>query len=150
MARLALGVLRRFWHVSSLAILSIILFYWLCGGFLAFVLVLFAVSGILYHAGDRLLYHPDMPPTSRVFVPAPSVVGLPFESVYLHAKDKTRLHSFLVKQPPEKMADAPTVLFLHGNAGNIGHRLVNMQGMHKHMECNVLMLEYRGYGHSDG
>ncbi len=52
-ARLALGVLRRFWHVSSVAILAIILLYWLCGGLMAFLLVVFAVTGIFYHAGDR-------------------------------------------------------------------------------------------------
>ncbi len=53
----------------------------------------------------RLLYHPDQPPTSRVFVPAPSVVGLPFESVYIKSRDKTRLHAFLIKQPPEKISE---------------------------------------------
>ncbi len=149
-ARLALNVLRRSWHISSLALLAIILFYWLCGGLTAFLLVAFAVTGALYNAGDRLLYHPDQPPTSRVFVPAPSVVGLPFESVYVKGRDRTRVHAFLVKQPPERLSEAPTVLFLHGNAGNIGHRLLNAKGIYSCLGCNVFMLEYRGYGHSDG
>ena len=107
-------------------------------------------TGILYHAGDRLVYHPDQPLTSRVFVPAPTIVGLQFENVYIRARDKTRLHLFMVKQPTEKLAEAPTVLFLHGNAGNIGHRLLNAKGMFAKLSCNLCLLEYRGYGRSDG
>ena len=44
----------------------------------------------------------------------------------------------------------PTVLYLHGNAGNIGHRLVNVQGLYNSIGCNVALLEYRGYGRSEG
>ena len=58
-ARLALSVIRRFWAWSGAAVLSLLLFYWLYGGLLAFALVCFGVSGVLYKAGDRLLYHPD-------------------------------------------------------------------------------------------
>ena len=120
-ARIALQVMRRFWAFTSAALLALILFYWLCGGLIAFALVVFGATGILYHAGDRLLYHPEQPPTSRVYVPSPSMVGLTFESVFIKSKDSTRIHMFLVKQePPERVSRAPTLLFLHGNAGNIG------------------------------
>lgn len=44
----------------------------------------------------------------------------------------------------------PTVVFLHGNAGNMGHRLHNIVGLYNNLCCNVLMLEYRGYGLSEG
>ena len=50
---------------SSAAALAIILFYWLCGGFVAFSFVAFALSGLLYHSTDRFLYHPDQPATAR-------------------------------------------------------------------------------------
>lgn len=52
-------MIRRFWAWSGAAVLSLLLFYWLYGGLLAFALVCFGVSGVLYKAGDRLLYHPD-------------------------------------------------------------------------------------------
>ena len=83
-------------------------------------------------------------------MPSPSIVGLAFESVFIKAKDKTRLHLFFVKQPPQLISEAPTLLFLHGNAGNIGHRLLNVKGLYAQLQCNVCLLEYRGYGHSDG
>jgi len=175
-ARITLQLLRRFWAFSSAAVLAIILFYWLCGGFIALCMVIFAFTGLLYHAGDRLLYHPDQPATARVFVPSPSMFGLPFENIYIRSKDKTRLHMFLVMSPhvqtsqinPNGDQDAnnsqdnnrgdltnthsapPTILFLHGNAGNIGHRLLNVKDIVDRLHCNVCLLEYRGYGHSDG
>jgi len=143
-ARLALSVLRRFWALTSVCLLSLLLLYWLLGGVPAFMLLSAGVLGALYQAGDRLLYHPDQPPTSRLFVPAPSVVGLPFESIFLKSRDNVRLHAFLIKQREESAAkEAPTVLYLHGNAGNIGHRLLNLKGLYSQLGVNICALEYR-------
>ena len=123
-ARIALQIMRKFWAFTSAALLALILLYWLWGGLIAFMLVVLGATGILYHAGDRLLYHPEQPPTSRVYVPSPSMVGLTFESIFIKTRDSTRVHMFLVKlQPPERVSRAPTLLFLHGNAGNIGELL---------------------------
>ncbi|PWY96875.1 alpha/beta-hydrolase [Testicularia cyperi] len=44
----------------------------------------------------------------------------------------------------------PTVLFLHANAGNMGHRLPIAAVFFKRFGCNVVMLSYRGYGFSSG
>ena len=38
----------------------------------------------------------------------------------------------------------------HGNAGNIGHRVPIARMLEENVGCNVLMLEYRGYGLSTG
>jgi fermentation-respiration switch protein FrsA (DUF1100 family) len=38
----------------------------------------------------------------------------------------------------------------HGNAGNIGYRLPIAKILSEEMGCNVLMLQYRGYGRSTG
>ena len=76
----------RFWAFSGAALLSILLFYWLYGGFFAFFLVCFGLSGVLYKAGDRLLYHPDQPPHSRVFIPTPTLFNMPFENLFIKAR----------------------------------------------------------------
>ena len=89
-ARITLQLIRRFWAFSSATALAIILFYWLCGGFVAFCFVAFALSGILYHSTDRFLYHPDQPNSARVYVPSPSILGLDFENVYIKSKDSVR------------------------------------------------------------
>ena len=109
------------------------------------------ISGILYHIPDRFLYHPDQPATARIYVQSPSTLGLTFENLYIKSKDSVRLHMFFIKQVSETLtASSPTVLYLHGNAGNIGHRLSNVKDWVQKLGCNVCLLEYRGYGHSDG
>ena len=42
------------------------------------------------------------------------------------------------------------MLMFHGNAGNIGHRLPIARVLATDLGCNVLMLQYRGYGKSTG
>ena len=44
----------------------------------------------------------------------------------------------------------PTLIFFHGNAGNIGLRLPNAHRMFTHLNVNVWLIEYRGYGDSEG
>ena len=82
-----------------------------------------SIPGVLYHMEDELLYHPEIPRHSRVYVPAPSTCNLPYQSLFIRSKDGTMIHMFFIPQPEDKIKKVPTVLFLHGNAGNIGHRL---------------------------
>eukprot|EP00088_Acartia_fossae_P012153 TRINITY_DN1624_c0_g1_i1.p1 TRINITY_DN1624_c0_g1~~TRINITY_DN1624_c0_g1_i1.p1 ORF type:complete len:389 (-),score=59.86 TRINITY_DN1624_c0_g1_i1:932-2098(-) len=149
-ARITFALIKRFWAFSGAALLSIILFYWLYGGFFALFMVFFGVTGVVYKAGDKLLYHPDQPPQSRVFVPSPNIFNLPYENLTIEARDGTELHLFLIKQAPGAFSSAPTILFLHGNAGNIGHRLGNAKALYDEIYCNIALLEYRGYGRSEG
>ncbi|KAJ1498678.1 hypothetical protein HMI56_004846, partial [Coelomomyces lativittatus] len=51
---------------------------------------------------------------------------------------------------PSSYSKEITVLFFHGNAGNIGHRLPIAKGLVQSLHCNVFMLSYRGYGKSEG
>lgn len=111
---------------------------------------MYLFSGILYHAEDKLLYHPELPSHSRVFVPIPSMYGLPYENIFIRSLDGTQIHLFLIRQSNELTLIAPTILFLHGNAGNMGHRLQNAVGLYHNLHCNILMVEYRGYGLSEG
>ena len=151
--KLVVLVIQRFWRLCSAAMLTLLLLYWLYGGittFLNFLLLTAAVLGVLYFYQDALLYFPDQPESSRVFVQTPHKFGLPFENFYLKTRDGIRINVMLIKQPAPRLAVAPTVLFFHGNAGNIGHRLINSHALYKNCGCNVFLVEYRGYGRSDG
>nr|ODN94582.1 BEM46 family protein [Cryptococcus depauperatus CBS 7855] len=44
----------------------------------------------------------------------------------------------------------PTVVIFHANAGNMGHRIPLARHFNVDFGCNVFMLSYRGYGHSEG
>ena len=52
-----------------------------------------------------------------------------------------------MKQPK---LDAPTILFFHANAGNMGMRMDNLEQMYRIVRANVFILSYRGYGNSEG
>lgn len=81
-------------------------------------------TGILFNAQDLLLYYPNDPPDSRVFVLQPSNYKLPYESIKINNKDGIKIHMFLIKQTVNSN-HKPTMIYFHGNAGNMGQRLVS-------------------------
>jgi fermentation-respiration switch protein FrsA (DUF1100 family) len=90
---------------------------------------------------NQFVYFPD-----RVLVANPHMLALPFQDVWLETADNVRVHGWFMP------CDAPvaSVLFLHGNAGNISHRLDNLRLLVERARCQVLIIDYRGYGRSDG
>ncbi|KAL4218461.1 Alpha/beta hydrolase domain-containing protein 13 [Mactra antiquata] len=138
----------RFWKLCVSATLILILLFWFYGGALTFLFLMFSIFGIFYYAQDMFLYYPDQPPNSRIYVEQPDKFQLPFENVFVKTRDGVSLNMYLVKQP--NSAGFPSVIMLHGNAGNIGHRLMMTYFLYKHAHCNILMVEYRGYGRSAG
>ena len=120
------------------------------GGVTILILLMIVIVGGLYHYQDSLLYYPEQPESARVFVQTPSSLGLPYENVSLTTSDDIRITAYFIKQPSDVIGKAPTVLYFHGNAGNIGHRLHNTQALYQHCGFNLLLVEYRGYGKSQG
>ena len=86
------------------------------------------------------LYFPD-----SELVMTPAVMQLEFEDVFFAAADGTKLHGWYL--PGE--AESPLVLFCHGNAGNISHRVDNLHWLHE-LGLSVFIFDYRGYGQSEG
>ena len=150
LGRLLTLLLWKFWRICGAAILILILIYWMYGGIIILILLIVTVIGGLYHYQDSLLYYPEQPESARVFVQTPSSLGLPYENICLTTKDGCRIVGYFIKQPTATIGQAPTVLYFHGNAGNIGHRLHNAQALYRHCGFNIFLLEYRGYGKSQG
>lgn len=69
------GIATKIWAASFAALLACFILYCFYGGLMALSLLIAAVSGILYQTQDNLLYHPEQPPHSRVFIPVPSMFG---------------------------------------------------------------------------
>ncbi|XP_059139107.1 protein ABHD13-like [Physella acuta] len=147
LVRLALMIVSRFWKMCTTGLLIVTLLFWTEGGTYAFCFFIFGVFGLMYHAQDMLLYHPESPPDSRMIVLTPDAFQMQFENHFIRTKDGTRINVVLIKQMQRA---AVTVVFFHGNAGNIGHRLQNALGIYTVLNANVLMVEYRGYGKSEG
>ena len=91
----------------------------------------------------RLLYYPNIP--SRELTARPNDAGLDYESVSIAASDGVSIHGWFVAAQPEK----GTLLFFHGNAGNISHRLDSIKIFHD-LGLSTFIIDYRGYGQSQG
>lgn len=98
------------------------------------------LGALLYLFQSRLLYAP-----SPDLVATPADAGLPYRAISFASADGVRLSGWLVRAP----AARGTVLFCHGNAGNISHLLDPIRVFH-HLELNILVFDYRGYGQSGG
>jgi len=97
----------------------------------------------LYFFQSSLLYLPAVP--TRALQASPRQIGLAHEDVWLRTEDGVRLHGWFV--PAEHPRG--TVLFFHGNAGNISHRLDSIRIFHD-LGLALFILDYRGYGRSEG
>jgi pimeloyl-ACP methyl ester carboxylesterase len=73
-----------------------------------------------------------------------------YENIAVDSPDGVRCHAWLILQPEEVRKTAPTILYLHGNAGNIGMRLPLLHALFTKLAVNVMALDYRGYGRSKG
>jgi len=80
---------------------------------------------------------------------SPAEHSIPYETHFIKCDDGISIHSWLLLHPHSKEKKLPTIVFFHGNAGNIGLRLPNAIQMFKYLQANVFMVEYRGYGDSD-
>jgi fermentation-respiration switch protein FrsA (DUF1100 family) len=102
-----------------------------------------AFTATVYIAQDRLLFLPELP--RREIQATPTQRGLDYQALWLRIADGETLHAWLIPAPERR----GTVLFFHGNAGNISHRLNSIALFHG-LGLEVLILDYRGYGQSTG
>jgi len=105
---------------------------------------------LLYYYQDKLLYYPYLPSGRTQFLsPASYNLAHCLEEVWLRTPDGLKLEGWLFKQETNS-SSIPTILFFQENAGNISHRLPNIQQFKQYLRCNIFILSYRGYGHSEG
>lgn len=76
----------------------------------------------------------------------PDKIGLQYEDVHLNSSDGTELFAWWL---PAQGKAKGTVLFLHGNAENISTHISSVHWLPA-QHYNVLLLDYRGYGASQG
>ncbi|XP_073974481.1 abhydrolase domain containing 13-like protein Bem46 isoform X1 [Rhodnius prolixus] len=144
-------IILKCWKLFCVCLLFFLVIYWIFGGFMAIAVLFIALGFCFYMIQDHLLFHPDDNNSqSRMFVQTPSSIWLPFENIFIKSLDGTLIHLYFIRQEEPVASKAPTVVFFHGNAGNMGHRLQNAAGLFSSLHCNILMVEYRGYGQSKG
>jgi len=142
-------------------LLPTVLLYELYKSTLLLLLVIVVSFLCLYRAQDLLLYQPNAPSDARF-----NGGGLPdqhpcnlgvnkildsYEINWVNSAH-AKLDSVLLLLPPELRKNRPTMLYFHGNAGSIGHRINggDVFHMYKNCLCNIFIFDYRGYGLSTG
>jgi pimeloyl-ACP methyl ester carboxylesterase len=83
--------------------------------------------------------------STREIISSPANIGLKYEDAYFNTNDNFRLNGWFI--PAENSRG--TLLFCHGNAGNISHRVEIIEIFNK-LNLNVFIFDYRGYGRSQG
>jgi uncharacterized protein len=111
---------------------------------MARVLVLVALAGLTAGCRDaveaRFIYYPTRPLAAD-----PQSAGLRFKDVTFAAADGVKLHGWLI---PGRTPT--TLLYAHGNGGNIGDRVTIARLLVGELGVGVFMYDYRGYGRSEG
>lgn len=99
-----------------------------------------ALIGWMYCFQGRLLYRPrpDLAAT-------PNDAGLAYEDVTLTTAPGTAIHAWWLPHDHPRF----TLLFCHGNGGNVSHRLDSLRIFHD-LGLSVLIFDYSGYGKSGG
>jgi len=110
------------------------------GAFFVGVLILGFLTGCWNWFVERQVFFPE-----TTIEQTPLDLDLPFEDVWFTSGDSVRLHGWLIPASSPKHL----LLFCHGNAGNISHRLDNVRLLHN-MGISVFIFDYRGYGRSQG
>ena len=113
---------------------------------LKLILVVAACYGLLvvavYFMQGRMLYLANVP--GRTLTMTPADIGMDYEDVPIQTADGPTLHSWFIPGPSSRV-----LLFFHGNAGNISHRLDSIRQF-QDLGLSVLIIDYRGYGQSQG
>ena len=110
---------------------------------LAVAVVLYVAMGLLLRYTsviNQFIYFPD----STIYQD-PGDFGLEFEDVYLTTSDGVRIHGWFVPG-----SGGPTLIWFHGNGGNISNRADNIAGLNRRLGVSILIIDYRGYGLSEG
>jgi len=91
---------------------------------------------------DRMVFFPE---PARDSDQTPAQAGVKVEDVFLTTSDGVKIHSWWAGTEGAQR----TVLYFHGNAGNLSLRLPTI-GWLQRLPANVLAVDYRGYGKSEG
>ena len=91
-----------------------------------------------------MIYYP-----TREIEQTPDRLGWKFEDLYLTTADGVRINGWFIPAARSLPSSPITLLFLHGNAGNISHRSDKLAIL-RELGADVFIIDYRGYGHSEG
>jgi uncharacterized protein len=109
-------------------------------GLMTVLMLLYAL--LLVGFEKKIIFHPTKFPEGYW---NPVSLGLKAQNISFQSVDDVNLHGWFVPTPGARA----TLLWFHGNAGNLSHRLDNIQRLLP-LNLNIFIFDYRGYGKSEG
>lgn len=106
---------------------------------LATIFVALSLRAVVKVMEPRFIFHPTMALELN-----PKLAGFEYTDVVIQS-GADKIHGWFIKSDKSK----PLVIFFHGNAGNISHRLDFIRFMEP-LKLNFLLMDYKGYGRSEG
>ncbi len=103
-----------------------------------------ALCFVFWQGNWQLLYHP-----ASAIMRTPASMGLAFDPVGFAATEtgEPRLKGWWIGAAPGARYSRFTVLYLHGQTGNLGDAVDELAALHD-VGVNILAFDYRGYGQS--
>jgi pimeloyl-ACP methyl ester carboxylesterase len=115
--------------------------------FISIIIIILGIyigfATLLFFTQSKYIYYPNYP--CRKIETTPAMIGLEYEDISFKTANNINLNGWFI---PARDARG-TVLFCHGNAGNISHRLESIQLFYQ-LKLNTFIFDYRGYGKSEG
>jgi uncharacterized protein len=109
-------------------------------GLLVFLILAYAAFLLVFE--NEIIFHPSPYPEGYR---NPTSFEVLVQDIYFASEDGVKLHAWFIPWP-NKVA---TLLWFHGNTGNLSHRLDNIKRL-KRLNLNIFIFDYRGYGRSEG
>lgn len=107
---------------------------------LAALCLYLGLAAFLFIFQSRFMYFPE-----RRLISTPHEIGERHEAITFRAEDGAELSGWFVPAQNSR----GVVLFCHGNAGNISHRLPYLE-IFGRMGLSTFIFDYRGFGESEG
>lgn len=105
------------------------------------ILFFMSTGGIGCGIENRFIFFPE-----KEILETPMDIGLAYEDLYLLTSDGIKINGWFVPFSGART----TLLWFHGNAGNLSHRVDQLRHIHRQLKLNILMIDYREYGRSEG
>ncbi|UCE67205.1 MAG: alpha/beta hydrolase [Candidatus Zixiibacteriota bacterium] len=103
-------------------------------------LVYILIILLLFFFQSRLVFFPR-----KEIIMTPDLTGLAYEDIYFITEDRVELNGWFIPSDSVRAV----ILFCHGNAGNISHRMETIK-LFNDLDLSVFIFDYRGFGGSAG
>ena len=108
--------------------------------FSSIVIAYFVLLVFIYFYQRNLLYHPSENNYQN------DKIQFSYDEIFIKVDDKIKLKSWIINKNLKKFK---TLLFFHGNAGELSNRIYKLNELNK-LDINILLISWRGFSGNEG